>query len=318
MKIKTILKIIISFLLILFIVYNVGMEQIWDQFSHMKFHLLLIAITLDAFGVAISAKKWQILLESKGIHVPYYQILKHYYIGVFFNAFLPTTIGGDAVKSYYLSKELDKPIEALSSVIMERLTGLIAIVSIGACAILVGHSLIPRDVFIIAALIIIPGPLLVMVLIFKFNAIEKIISRPFFSRFPGITDIVRDANKSLMEYSGNKYTLFISLMISFLYHTILIFINYVLALALGLDIEIFYFFIFVPVTEILILLPITIQGFGVRSGSYVTLFSQVGIPSPSAFAVGFSMQMVKILGNIIGGFVYAFSDVRENDIGKKK
>ncbi len=317
MKIKTILKIIISLLLILFIVYNVGMEKVWDQFSHMKFHLVLIAIALDALGVVISAKKWQILLESKLIHVPYARILKHYYIGVFFNAFLPTTIGGDAVKSYYLSKELDKRIEALSSIIMERLTGLIAIVSIGACAILVGYTLIPRDAFVIATLVVIPGPLLLMVLIFKFNAIEKIISRPFFSRFPNITDIIRDANISLREYSSNKYILSISLMISFLYHILLIFINYVLALALGLDIEIFYFFIFVPVTEILILLPITIQGFGVRSGSYVTLFSQVGIPSPSAFALGFSMQMVKVIGNIIGGIVYAMSNVREDQVGKK-
>lgn len=295
-----------------------GAEQIWDQFSHMKFHLLLAVIVLDALGVAISAKKWQILLESKLIHVSYIRLLKHYYIGVFFNAFLPTTIGGDAVKSYYLSKELDKRIEAFSSVIMERLTGLIAIVSIGAGAMLVGYTLIPRDALFIATLVIIPGPLLLMVLIFKFNAIEKIISRPFFSRFPNMTDIVRDANTSLREYSGNKYTLFLSLAISFLYHTLLIFMNYVLALALGLNIELFYFFIFVPVTEILILLPITIQGFGVRSGSYVTLFSQVGIPSPSAFALGFSMQMVKVIGNIIGGIVYALSNLGKNEIKKEQ
>jgi uncharacterized membrane protein YbhN (UPF0104 family) len=90
----------------------------------------------------------------------------------------------------------------------------------------------------------------------------------------------------------------------------LILINYILALSLGLKISVIYFFIFVPVTEILILLPVTIQGFGVRSGSYVTLFSQVGIASASAFALGFSMQIVKVIGNIIGGFVYLFSDVR--------
>lgn len=317
MKIKTILKIITSLLLILFIVYNVGFEQIWDQFSHMTFHLLLIAIALDALGVVISAKKWQILLKSKLIHVPYIRILKHYYIGVFFNAFLPTTIGGDAAKSYYLSKELDKRIEALSSVIMERLTGLIAIVSIGACAMLVGYTLIPRDALIIATLVIIPGPLVLMILIFKFNVIEKIGTWRFFSRFSTITDIVRDVNKSLREYSSNKCILFVSLVISFLYHTLLICINYVLALALGLDIGIVYFFIFVPVTEILILLPITIQGFGVRSGSYVTLFSQVGISSPSAFALGFSMQIIKLIGNIIGGIVYALSNVRRNGVEKE-
>jgi uncharacterized protein (TIRG00374 family) len=313
---KNILKISISVLLILFIVYNVGVEKIWNQFSHMKFHLLILAIVLDALGVIISAKKWQILLHSKLIHIPYARILKHYYIGVFFNAFLPTTIGGDAVKSYYLSKELDKRIEAFSSVIMERLTGLIAIVLIGTCAIIAGYSLIPHDALIIAILVIVPGPFLLMVLIFKFNAVEKIISRPFFSRFPRITEIIVDANKSLREYSSMKYALGISLAISFLYHILLIFINYVLALALGLDIGIFYFFVFVPVTEILILLPITIQGFGVRSGSYITLFSQVGISSPSAFALGFSMQMVKVIGNIIGGIVYATSYTKDYKVEK--
>jgi hypothetical protein len=194
---------------------------------------------------------------------------------------------------------------------MERLTGLIAIVSIGALGILAGFYLIPYEALFIATMVIIPGPIMVMILIFKTNVIEKIISRPFFSRFPGIIGIISDANKSLREYSGNKYVLCISLIISFLYHVLLILINYVLALALGLNIDIFYFFVFVPVTEILILLPVTIQGFGVRSGSYVTLFSQVSTPSSSAFALGFSMQMVKVIGNIMGGIIYATSNVKE-------
>lgn len=317
MKTKTILKILVSILLIIFIIYNIGAEKIWHQFSQMNVYLLLLAIFMDIIGVIISAKKWQVLLQSKSIHIPFLQIWKHYYIGVFFNAFLPTTIGGDAIKAYNLSKELDKKVEALSSVIMERLTGLIAIVTIGAFAILFGYHLLPLNVLLISLFVIIPGPIMLMFFVFKTKLIEKIIQRPFFSRFPGIKQIFMDTYISLREYGGKKKYLYLSLAISFVYHTLLILINYILALSLGLNINVFYFFIFIPVTEILILLPITIQGFGVRSGSYVTLFSQIGILKASAFALGFSMQMVKVIGNIIGGFVYLFSNVRGlNDQGK--
>ncbi len=239
MKIKSLIQIIISILLIAFIIYNVGPEKIWHQFSHMNLFLALFAIILDAFGVVISAKKWQILLQSKKIHIPFLRIWKHYYIGVFFNAFLPTSIGGDAIKAYNLSKELDRKIEAVSSVVMERLTGLIAIVSIGALAILLGPNLLRLNVLLITVFVIIRGPIILMIFIFKTTVIEKIIQRPFFSRFPKIKQTAVDTYYSLKEYSGRKKFLYISLAISFAYHTLLILINYVLALSLGLIINIF-------------------------------------------------------------------------------
>lgn len=311
MKGKNIVKIAVSAILISFIVYKVGPGRIYDQFSHMILHYLLLAIFIEALGVAISAKKWQILLKSKSINVPFLRIWKHYYVGVFFNAFFPTTIGGDTVKAYRLSKELDSGIEAVSSVIMERLTGLVAIVCIGVAPMAMGYYLLPIKVLLIAFLVLIPGPAILIFFIFKTRYMEKIFSKPFFSKFPSLKEKIENAYHSLKEYGKKKKCCCVALAISFAYHFLLIFNNYVISLSLGMDISIFYFFIFVPVAEILVFLPITIQGFGIRSGTYVALFSQIGVSSARAFALGFSMQMIKLIGNLIGGMVYLSSNLRD-------
>jgi len=70
------------------------------------------------------------------------------------------------------------------------------------------------------------------------------------------------------------------------------------------------------VAEIIVFLPITVQGFGVREGTYVALFSSIGIGTAKAFSLGFSNQMVILTLDICGGFIYLFSTLNRRN--KKK
>ena len=77
-------------------------------------------VLLYMAGQAISALKWRILLAPVGPATPYLRLLGFYFTGMFFNLFLPTIVGGDAVKAVLLARETGAPARATMSVFMER------------------------------------------------------------------------------------------------------------------------------------------------------------------------------------------------------
>ena len=86
-------------------------------------------------GQAISTLKWRILQGPVGLpSTPYLRLLGFYFTGMFFNLFLPTIIGGDAVKALLLARETGAPARATMSVFMERNTGLCALLLIALVA----------------------------------------------------------------------------------------------------------------------------------------------------------------------------------------
>ncbi|HDN95590.1 MAG TPA: UPF0104 family protein, partial [Thermoplasmatales archaeon] len=102
----------------------------------------------------------------------------------------------------------------------------------------------------------------------------------------------------------NRNLILKAFIISLFYQLILIFNNYILALALGIKTSLVYFFIFIPIAEILVVLPITIRGFGIRESTYAILFSSVGVDYAKSFSMGFLNQLVKVSVSIVGGIIH--------------
>ncbi len=299
---NTLIRIIISVVLLSIIIYMIGFDKIKQEISHTILWIFLLTILVENFGVLISAKKWQLLLNDKGIRIAYKEALLYYYIGSFFNTMMPSSVGGDVIKAYMLGKKTDKT-EVFSSVIMDRLTGLIAVILIALSSIILFYSRLPRDAISFALIIICLFSLSFVALI-KTSFFEKIVE-VIFSRWKKANNFFQAIIASLKAYNSKK--LFLSaLLISFLFHLLMILNNYLLSLSIGLKVPPIYFFIFVPLAELLVALPISIQGFGVRESSYAILFSSVGVNSAAAFSIGFLNQIVKVVTSVIGGIVYVF------------
>jgi len=308
-KLRYAVNVSVSIVLIALIINMAGAGRVREQLSGISIPVFLAAVAIENFGVAVSAKKWQMLLKIKGSGIPFLTAWKYYYIGTFFNAFLPTSVGGDAIKAYALSKNLERREEAFSSVIMDRMTGLIAVLGIGSVSLVAGWKIIPEAALMLCLPIFIL-PVILLLLTFKTDIFGRMIKWRIFYRFGKFRDFVEKTYVSVREYKNMKGELLPVMLISLFYHFLLVMNNYVLSIALGLDIPIHYFFVFIPVAEILVFLPVTLQGFGVREGTYVALFSSVNLESAKSFALGFSDQIVKLIGNAIGGFVYLFHTLR--------
>lgn len=153
-------------------------------------------------------------------------------------------------------------------------------------------------------------PFLALLALFFTDWTDRLLQLSFLQRFHRVQGFVHDVYKALRAYRSHRRVLLPVMALSLCYHLLLILVNVTLAWALGLTIAVSYFFVFIPVAEILVFLPVTVQGFGVREGTYVTLFSSVGVGSAAAFSLGFSDQLVKLVGNLVGGLVYLGHSLR--------
>ena len=295
-----IIRLVISIVLLSLIIYFIGWGKIEEALLKANLKLILIAIIIENLGVFITSKRWQIMLKIREINVNYRDAVAYYFIGTFFNAVMPSSIGGDIIKAYKLGRKISNE-EAFASVFMDRLMGLIALLLIVFIIIFVYHSIIPYTAIWLSIFFSLATAISLLFLI-KTKIPEKIIEF-LFKKWEKAKEFFLGIVIAIKNYK-NRNLILKAFIISLFYQLILIFNNYILALALGIKTSLVYFFIFIPIAEILVVLPITIRGFGIRESTYAILFSSVGVDYAKSFSMGFLNQLVKVSVSIVGGIIH--------------
>lgn len=133
---KNIGKILISVILLYFVFQKIPFREVTKLWSNINFIYLLIASLLFLASQIISTKRLELFFKANNFHLSFYSNLKLYFIGMFYNFFIPGGIGGDAFKVYILNKNFDWNAKKItSSLFNDRLSGLLAI-----CVLILGFS----------------------------------------------------------------------------------------------------------------------------------------------------------------------------------
>ena len=107
--------------------------------------------------------------------------------------------------------------------------------------------------------------------------------------------------------------MYMALLASFAFNVLLMAMNYLVALALGIRISPFYFLVFIPIISLLLTLPVSFSGLGVREAGYVLLFGQAGVPDTLAFAMSLCVYVIVVATGLIGGLLYVLEGYRALD-----
>ena len=89
------------------------------------------SLTVLTLGQVLYAYRWRVVLAGMGVDVPFSEVLRQYFIGIFFSNLMPTAVGGDASKVYYLGQRSGF-VQVTASVILDRLLGFVWLALIGA------------------------------------------------------------------------------------------------------------------------------------------------------------------------------------------
>ncbi len=291
-------------LLALIIWQFAGWRDVWHLLLNIQFIYLPAAIALYFVGVWISCLKWQWLLRVHGESATIGQLFNWYLLGAFANNVLPSDIGGDLGRGYIAGRTLGNQLVAWSSVVAERLTGVLglfvwsALVLLAAPALLGWSPLLPMALFGCAVL----GLVLIGV------ALRSGVLRA--SWVPArVTQSIEKVQQVLERYQHNPGVLAGCLALSMVFHVLGMIALWLYILAVDPTATRWQAALVSPLVSLIGLLPLTPGGLGVREGAMVVLLERSGISAEHAVVVALLGRAVLFVVSF-SGFVPMLHELR--------
>ena len=301
------LRISISIALLIFLFTKVESKEILDIIKTANFWLLTVAFLVFFLAYIISLYRWEMLLRVLHAHISIKRIIISFSGGLFFNLFLPSTIGGDLVRTFDLAYHTRKPKEIIATVILDRLSGYAGMVCVAMAALLFGYRLIHDKVVILVIGAVAVLLLIILLVVFNnffFARISRLLHSPAGNR---LRLALKDTHQEMYYFRRHKDVLFFNLIYSIALQMLTPLSFYFIALALGIKTQMIYFFIFIPVIGVIASLPISIAGLGLRDVSMIYFFAGIGWPKDLAFATSLVSFFFVIVIGAVGGLVYVFT-----------
>jgi len=298
------LRVGISAALLWYLFRQIDKKRLFEIISHADKRLLALAFCVFVITYISAFFRWKMLLDAIKIYLPIKRIIAAFSGGIFFNQILPSSIGGDLMRSIDLASHTKRAREVVATVFLDRLSGYIGLVGMALASLACGWSLI-NDRRILFPVAIITG-LLIAILMVLFNAsvykkINDLLRPPGAGR---IREAITNLHHEIHVFRDKKAVIIKNISLSLLLQTSSCFSFYIIARSVGININMVYFFIFLPIMGAITMLPISIGGLGLRENTAAYLFPLVGVNKDLAVAMSLLNFFFIVICAIIGGLIY--------------
>ena len=308
----------ISLFLLAYLVKAIDWRHCLQIAARADLMMMILAVILLTLERVLSVVKWRLFLTVKGSSISFWRLFIINYVGGFWGLILPSSVSADIVRGFYLSKATSDLKLTVTSMAADRFISGVSLVFI-AClgGWYAGYQ---------------PGlqylrVLILVIAILTFSAVFLLFQRGFLrwldrriiQKFgdwsPGcavgsaaarIIHIARKWIVSCLEYQQYPGLLAKAFLLSLSVQVVRVLVFYVVALGFDLHAPLMYYVIFIPLIMVLIMLPVSLNGIGVREVSFVGFFSLAGMPETGAFVVSFAVSVLTTLTTAVGGLIYMF------------
>jgi uncharacterized protein (TIRG00374 family) len=296
-------KVALSLGLFAFLFSRMPLDQVEHVVRSADVRVLALAGAVLFTSNVLGAWQWQQLLRAVGIRIPFHKVLAYYHVGLFFNNFLPANIGGDIARVMDASRYGETRAAAVSTVVLDRIIGTLALATLALVTTWpaidrfhLGLAYLALVGFMLASLVMLWGVLHPAVL----PAIERALSRV------GLHSLKRPLDDLAVRFAAYRVRgrLFVGLIaIAAVVQLLRVAVHVLVARGLGIRLPIAYFFLFVPLLAVIVSLPISLNGIGLREGAGIVLFGLVGVDRTRAFSLQFSTYLVAVAVSLLGALV---------------
>jgi uncharacterized protein (TIRG00374 family) len=267
------------------------------------------------FSMVVISFRWLFIVRTANESVNISQLITINFVGSFFSMFLPTAAGGDVARVYETSRRGMVGTKAISTVLLDRVVGLISLALISIAALLAGFRYTGETSlgYLVVGLAVALG--IGWWMFFNPNVIRWV---TIVFRLPLLASLEPTAKKlyrSLYELQLQPGLLLSTLAISVIAQVIEISSAIFLARALDIDTQGFYFFVFIPLIWLVTMVPVSLNGLGVREGAFAFFFGQIGVASAEAVSLSLLVYSCRLLAGLLGGFLFLWASM-EDSIGK--
>ncbi len=269
--------------------------------------LPFVAVTFVLVG--ISCLKWNLFLRERGVIIPFHRLFVLYVIGIFFNNFLPSNFGGDVVRAYYLGRQIASQAQSLASVFLERLTGLVALVTLAVLAYAATPAL-REGALVTASLAALAAGCAAVVVALWYPSLVKAVLGPL-ERIGPLRQLVAKLHlfHDHVSYFRDKPALVAKAMAySFLFHVCSALNVYLAAMVLGVELSPLRLLVVTPIILVIASLPLTPNSLGVWEWAFSVYLIPAGAELEQGLAVALVLRAKTLVTSVAGGLLFLVED----------
>lgn len=293
------LKLAISLIMLssLFLLGKVDLSKSWQAAKGADLRFILLAIVLLLSSVFLNAQRWKLLANAVDLKRPLLTLVQYCFVGIFFNLFFPSTVGGDFSRCYYLSKGGGRYKDAFYSVLADRVFGISILFLFASVGILFGPGgaklpwqlRLPIFVGGLGCFVVLPAlPYLV----------KRILGKDSW--------LSRRINDSVAKvYWHDQSLIIMCLLLSVILQVVIVLCHISIGFALGLyQVPIWYYFVFYPSVAVLGFITPSFNGIGIREWAYTYFLVLMGVDRASAITYAIIWLGLNTFTSLVGGMVY--------------
>ena len=299
-KIAFLLKVAISLGLITFLINQVDFNKIINILRNVDITMIIYAMILLTIQVFIATTRWQFVLKCQKIMLSYKSTLQILWSGLFFNQAMPSSVGGDVIRGYYLKKQGITLGRATLGVLMDRLFGMAGLVLLVVASLPLLFGLISDPIARSGVLFIALGISLALLFIFFTDKLPGNFSHLRVIR--GFYSLSQEGRHCISK----NYNGLIIMIMSILIHLISVIAVMTMAIGLGINVEWGGILLMIPLTSLIMVVPISIAGWGVREGVMVVGFGYLGVAPEAALALSILYGLLILAVALPGGAIWMF------------
>lgn len=282
------------------VVRGADAKQVWAHVASISLPWVGIAFAASMAAVTFGIFRWRLLLQGQGIYAPWRHLIGAYFIGRFFGGFLPSNLGLDGYKLYDIARHTGRLARSSATIAVEKLLGIVGL----GCVVIVGSLLGLKHVgwagvgVVMAAFAgAIIGSLAILFRPGFVRSLSDLLPALWKARVQTLVDAV-------CAYEGKGLLLLSCAALAAANRICGVFIYIAISRALGANIALGDVFFVTAMQTVAALMPVSINGMGVREATAAGLYKIIGVDPIIALLIPTAGFLTEMLDRPIGGLVF--------------
>jgi uncharacterized membrane protein YbhN (UPF0104 family) len=303
-----ILKAVVSIGLLALLLSRVDLARLWSYARNASPAWLAAALLLYLVMVLASAWRWGLLLKAQDVNLSFGALTSSFLVATFFNNFLPSNIGGDVVRISDTAKVAKSKTLATTVVLIDRGIGLLGLALMAAIGATAGHRFGSNTVgpvgprmlwagFGLGAVVVTPALLMPEGVARLLQPLRVFHQEWVDQRIARLTD-------ALTRFKEGPAALAGCFAGAIVVQGVLVAFYVAVAHSMKIPIGFSELAVIVPISFIVQMLPVSVNGFGVREATFGFYFTRLGLPLESAILVSFVGAALIMIFSLSGGLIY--------------
>lgn len=296
------IRLALTLLMFALLFKSLSWSALFGALAHIRHSIMLVSLMVGSGGVVLSAYQWRSLLQGEQIRFDLAELINLYVVGIAFNHFLPTGMGGDTIKALFVGRESGNSAGSASAVILCRITGFLSMMLVAFPVLILWHEHLTSELiewFGLLSLLVgsmIGGAIVAVGLLPRLFKEKWATVRVFASALR--------VGTALFMAAKRPRSMCIAILYGIAFWIAAILNSYAYADSLGIHASLYFFCVSIPLISLVSFLPISINGFGLRESAYVYAFSTIHVSAATALLLALLLDAQALLFGVVGGCLY--------------